>query len=125
MFWGGDGRRLTNESSPNALKFSMKTTPEIAENMCMQTCWKAWFIAGRANPENNSIYLNSDRTDKDLVHTIQHEWGHLFFGRGHPQNPGDFLFRGILDYNNSIGPIKADRMHFKDLYRDAIESELK
>jgi hypothetical protein len=61
------------------------------------------------------VYVNSDHPRDVRRQSLGHELGHIFFGRGHPQNPRDPLFGGVLDYK-SQRVNNDDREHFLHLY---------
>jgi hypothetical protein len=84
----------------------------------LATCTNGYYIGGRTPPGTSTIYLNRDQTISVQRISLGHELGHYFFGNGHPQNSGDFLKGGVMDYRNQRVN-DADRTHYKDIYKSS------
>jgi len=116
--WSGDGIDLTPARQPDGegLHILRRSSREFAADLCLATCTNGYYIGGMTPTGANTIYINSDHTTSVQRTSLTHELGHYFFGNGHPQNQGDFLKGGIMDYRNEVVN-DADRAHYKSIYQ--------
>ncbi len=115
--WNGDGLKISpvNQTGDDSLHILARSTAQFAGDMCLSVCTAGYNIGGRTDLSKSTIYLNSDHPGWLQETSLTHEMGHFFFGNGHPQTPGDFLYGGIMDYH-SQRVNDADREHFMQNY---------
>jgi hypothetical protein len=116
--WNGNGVSISpaRQTDGSGVQIYMRSSRELAGDLCLATCTNGYYIGGRTPPGTNTIYLNRDQTISVQRISLGHELGHYFFGNGHPQNSGDFLKGGIMDYRYQRVN-DADRLHYRDNYQ--------
>jgi hypothetical protein len=120
--WNGSGLAINamRQADGSGLKILLRNTPELAGELCLASCVKGYLLGGVTDLSTSTIYINSDRSPVMQRTYLTHELGHYFFGYGHPQKSGDFLFGGVMQYRMNYQNQRVtdvDRAHYTEAYR--------